>query len=491
MKSFPILAALVLAGCSTAPPPPRLSSVTPSRVSAFLASDLVIRGEGIDYAVTADLDRPAESTFTLELHVRLVGPETVELLPAERVSTTEVTARVPASLKLGKYTVEVSTARGVGKLINGLEVTNCFLDCERPPDDGGCFTWPDSDGDGYGKLGAGGAICLDDAGTRVAKGGDCRDRDPATHPDAFETCNALDDDCDGRVDDGACLPDAGWKLRSDTGSFGNDWQTAANYGRGNVWLAEKQRVVLRPGSGSFSEVSPGCGDKLVCAWADPAGVAYLGGEGVLRVHALGSPPCGKSEPVNGTVAGLQGFGTRVFGATTDGQLLDYAAGMVSQRTGFGPDASVSDVQGSSEASLFAVGNVGGRPMVWRMTTDGGAVADEGTALLGVPDQNLSAVWAVDDRLAYAVGAQGALLERTDGGWHALTAADGGLRAVRAFGFGRVYAATADGRVLRFNGERWELLYRHPLPIELTDITASAEDDLWVVGHDGVVLHWNE
>ena len=35
---------------------------------------------------------------------------------------------------------------------------------------------------------------------------DCADDDPSIHPGADEVCNALDDDCDGEIDEGACEP---------------------------------------------------------------------------------------------------------------------------------------------------------------------------------------------------------------------------------------------------------------------------------------------
>jgi hypothetical protein len=486
----PLAGLWLIAGCSVSAPGPKLRAVTPARVSAFAPTGILIRGEGIEYATYADLDRPGQSTFALDLHVRLIGPETLELLQAERLSTTEVRAQVPAALLLGKYAVEVSTARGVARLPQALEVANCFLDCERGPSDGGCFTWPDLDRDGYGKLGDGEAVCADDAGARAARGGDCQDGDPSTHPDAFELCNGIDDDCDGVADDGTCVADAGWKARTDTGGNGHDWETAASYGRGRLWLAERQRVFLRQGSGAFVEVT-GCANKLTSAWANPlSGAAYFGGDGVVTPGAT-TGSCGSSQIVSGEVSGIQGFGARIYGATRDGTLLEGLAGALVQRPGFGAGVTVNDVQGASVSSLFAVGSAANRPKVWRISTDGGAFVDEGAQLLPVADQTLTAVWAVDDSLVYAVGSRGALLERRAGNWRVLGAADGGLSAVRAFGPARVYAATTDGRVLRFDGTRWVLLYRHPTAVVFTDIAASDEDDLWVVGHNGVVVHWNE
>lgn len=86
---------------------------------------------------------------------------------------------------------------------------------EEPDDDGALLlkTWvshgceaveyfPDLDEDGYGD--ADGTVvpsCTPVAGY-VANGRDCADDDPVRNPDAEELCNAVDDNCDGRADEG-------------------------------------------------------------------------------------------------------------------------------------------------------------------------------------------------------------------------------------------------------------------------------------------------
>lgn len=208
---------------------------------------------------------------------------------------------------------------------------------------------------------------------------------------------------------------------------------------------------------------------------------------MLGVHPIASSACSSTQTVNGTVAGLQGFGTKVYGALRDGTLIDGTAGLVVERTRLGNDVTVRDVQGFSPASLFAVGRSDESPRVWRLTTDGGTPAAE--PLPKLPEQSLVGVWAVSDDLAYAVGDKGALVERSGGTWKARPSADGGFRAVRAFGLGRVYAVTGDGRVMRYDGAAWRTLYAGTKGF--TDLTGAAEDDLWAVGHDGLVVHWRE
>ncbi len=439
---------------------------------------LRLTGSRIEYDVAADLDRPSQSVFRLDLHVKLVGPETIELLAARRVSATEVVATVPPTLKLGKYAVELSTARGTARLENALEVANCSNDCEAVPVDGGCFSFPDFDNDGFGPTGGGAAVCLD-AGSRVGKGGDCQDTDSLAHPDAFEICNGIDDDCDGVIDDGTCVPDGGWKVRADTA--GDDWFAAANYGRGRVWLLGAQKLLVRSGGGAFTNVGTNCAMPLTSAWADvTTGLAYFGSAGAVQTHSTVSTSCNPPMAVTGTVAGLQGLGVRVYAATRDGSLLEGNNQGFTQRAGVG--GPVNAVHGATGNSLFAVGE-----RVWRLAVDGGTPVDEQVDA----GQALTGVWVVDESLAYAVGTRGALLERSRGVWRMLPSADAGLSAVRAFGSARVYATTVDGRVLRFDGTKWLQLYRHTSPAVFTAITGTAEDDLWVVGFNGLVVHWNE
>ncbi len=62
--------------------------------------------------------------------------------------------------------------------------------------------YSDVDGDSYGDPDVYTLTCDAPAGT-VAEGTDCDDADPARSPGASETCNSVDDDCDGSTDEGA------------------------------------------------------------------------------------------------------------------------------------------------------------------------------------------------------------------------------------------------------------------------------------------------
>ncbi|MFH1466160.1 MAG: MopE-related protein [Pseudomonadota bacterium] len=64
-------------------------------------------------------------------------------------------------------------------------------------------TWyTDGDADGYGDPDNSSRSCAQPGGT-VADGDDCDDGDPGVHPGAEETCDEVDQDCDGAVDEDA------------------------------------------------------------------------------------------------------------------------------------------------------------------------------------------------------------------------------------------------------------------------------------------------
>lgn len=87
---------------------------------------------------------------------------------------------------------------GATELCNGIDD-----DCNGTLDDGltpGTF-YRDSDSDGYGDAATSVTACAAPPGY-VSDSSDCNDLVASIHPGAAETCNGLDDDCDGTPDDG-------------------------------------------------------------------------------------------------------------------------------------------------------------------------------------------------------------------------------------------------------------------------------------------------
>ncbi len=74
-------------------------------------------------------------------------------------------------------------------------------DCDGDVDEGLTQTvYADVDGDGFGDDEVTEEACEPDSG-QVGRGGDCDDNDASIHPEAPESCDGVDNDCDGEVDE--------------------------------------------------------------------------------------------------------------------------------------------------------------------------------------------------------------------------------------------------------------------------------------------------
>jgi hypothetical protein len=86
---------------------------------------------------------------------------------------------------------------GTGEVCNGLDD-----DCDGNTDEGLQDTfYIDNDGDGFGD-GSNATQACSAANGYVDNTLDCNDNNPDINPDASETCNGADDDCDGVTDEG-------------------------------------------------------------------------------------------------------------------------------------------------------------------------------------------------------------------------------------------------------------------------------------------------
>ncbi len=97
-------------------------------------------------------------------------------------------------------------------------------DCDGTVDEGDASdatTWyVDADGDSFGETASATPACTQPSGA-VADPGDCDDADPAINPAATETCNGVDDDCDGATDEDAAADVVTWYADVDEDGFGD------------------------------------------------------------------------------------------------------------------------------------------------------------------------------------------------------------------------------------------------------------------------------
>jgi large repetitive protein len=96
-------------------------------------------------------------------------------------------------------------------------------DCDGDIDEGIASDWfPDLDGDGFGEDDGMVEDC-EAPESHVSEGGDCNDEDPETHPNASESCDGADNDCDGETDEELELI---WYADLDGDGFGNGADSA-------------------------------------------------------------------------------------------------------------------------------------------------------------------------------------------------------------------------------------------------------------------------
>ncbi len=91
-------------------------------------------------------------------------------------------------------------------------------DCDAQIDEGALLTfYRDADGDGFGDPMMTAMACTPPMGF-VAQAGDCNDARGDVHPNAMETCDGSDENCDGQTDDGVPLATCGLGICRSTGT---------------------------------------------------------------------------------------------------------------------------------------------------------------------------------------------------------------------------------------------------------------------------------
>jgi hypothetical protein len=536
----------VLGACSASLPALQVQAVEPAAVFQQADTLVVLRG-AFPIKVKVDFQQPANSTREVLYTAQLErDQDVIGLFDVALTSTGTLTARVPAGLLLGTWSLRVTDPFGrQARLAAALEVVDCsvtacvfedggVLDAGRPrlPDGGsaggadagvddggdeedagppdagpqpcGTLTFADDDLDGFGRPDSGAMLC---GSGRAAMVGDCDDVDPATFPGAPEACNRVDDDCDGMADEGVCpVLNPNWIRRLDTGGTDKRWATVAPFGLGRLWIAGNDDVWVRADGGFFEDVSPGCPNDIGASWAAPSGEAFIAGGnpalGRLTTHQVGTGGCTGtrmlSDPVVGLVGGVGSDGGllvlgalrngRVFEWQSPGQPLEYPSNLPS-------NVRLEDAHAQGLDSFFAVGTdtATNTMKVYRYDFPARTWREERlSSRLQLPAGQLRGVGVRSATQLVAVGDEGVVLEKREGVWRRLPSPTGSrITAVRAFNQARIYVTQLDGAVRKWNGRAWQTLYANDAGVEFLDLGGVNESDLWAVGTRGFVIHWAE
>ncbi|WP_342376644.1 MopE-related protein [Myxococcus stipitatus] len=374
----------------------------------------------------------------------------------------------------------------------------------------------DEDGDGYG----GSTVvesCGKPAGAYVAQGGDCDDGNPYTNPGATEICDGLDNTCDGNKETAAQCPgnaDAEWVSKTVEGGY--NWLSASSWGTkntGGLWVVGTgiRRARLTYPETTFTVTSStNCGNESLTSisewtavWSDPAdGRAWLGTSGGFKAHQTQSATnCTYISDDDLNVFGLTGlrtgnslslYGAAANSAAGEGTAFTWnGAGALTYNGPTNTLAPTYDVHAHSTDHVLVVGgvttgNASNRPRIYRFTPGNG----QWTAETVPSGERLRGVWAVNDKVAFAVGDAGTAFRKTNGTtWVALPKPSDShdLTSVIAFGANSAYATCANGHIYRFNGSAWTRV--HNGSGRLNDITGTGPDDIWAVGSGGRIVRW--
>jgi hypothetical protein len=377
----------------------------------------------------------------------------------------------------------------------------------------------DADGDGQGAVGtAGTKVCAPSAAPAGAasNSSDCDDADRMTLAGLPEVCDAVDNNCNGQVDeDLSCGGTLSRVSPSTLGGTDRDWRAVAvGPGKLPVWIAGLggKLVVRRTAGGAFQSHSFGdtpanttnCGDfDWYAAWVRPSdGHVFLAGEGGRVAHHTGSACIDQADLAGtGHATGIIGFEsggvTTLYLVSAEGRLFTWAPGSAPVERG-----NSSNVYNGIHALNPNLLLVAGGSNVGTQSIYGYANGSLGTEILHTTSNlingDMNAVWMGASNLAYAVGDSGYVWRWNGGtGWELLSRPPGvtsNLYGVVTLPNGDAYMVDsgANGQLHRRTQYGWARGPKLPTAaVPLFGIAMSSERDFWVVGDDGFVFHYPE
>jgi hypothetical protein len=231
-------------------------------------------------------------------------------------------------------------------------------DCDGVVDDNAMDTmawYADNDGDGYGNALDHQLSCRQPSG-RVSDARDCDDNDASIHPDASESADGIDNDCDGAIDESG---DDGGSDGTGTdgqlpGSYGEiDPSSAVDWWVGDQSGASAGSAVI----GGYDYTGDGHDDLLLAAPGSNTGGAFylVPGEhlglysGLSLDQASSSGAIGFSSPGSGDRLGSH---LALFPDVDGDRVVDFAAGAPGRDNGASDTGTICLYMSSAEAYYY-------------------------------------------------------------------------------------------------------------------------------------------
>ncbi len=390
--------------------------------------------------------------------------------------------------------------------------------------------YPDVDMDGEGAEGATAQkVCSGDSVPtgKVDNATDCDDVDPGTKKAAAEVCDGLDNNCDGKLDEGLTTCGGVFLQVFDgaLGGVGHDWRTVAvdpvdGY---PVWvagiggkLAVRSTVNTPFVSHSFGDSPPNstnCGDHdWYAAWVRHSdGHVFLAGEGGRVAEHTGTACTSVDTPGSANLTGIWGFDsgseTTLYLVSDGGKLFTWTPGSTPTERHNNAGYVYKDIHAlDPNVRLLVAGRMTGSPGGQAITSyvNGTLTTDSAHSLSNTVGGSVNALWMGSPSFAYAVG-EGSAVWRWNGvaNWTLVTPPGAGINfssVVVPPGTNVAYIVDkgTPSKLRRLTPFGWARAPRvtpagSPVPVDpalpLYDLAMTSVGDFWMVGDDGMVYHY--